>query len=386
MAERTRVLTFLGSGEARLLVGALLGPTCVVTHGSADLGLLETIRAHEPELVLVDMDLPEISGLEVVCRIRRDPLYHDLLIVGLGTEDVGGMDKVALVAGCTGFVYYPLQPASFPARIQAFLQGERTELDLREHLQYYRLFSEILTEKLETRLATLERKTQVLEEERERQNSLTLQVLSSLVTLIEAKDPYLKGHSGRVTRYAMALGKRLGLQGEDLTTLHRAALLHDIGKISIDLKEINKPGPLSPEEWAIIRQHPDTGYKILSAIDFLQDEAKVTLYHHTRHEQYEALPHIPRRLRTMTSIMTLVDSFDAMTTRRSYNQPLSLPDAIAELRRCAGSHFDPLLVETFVSALDDLSIKLAEEDEPALEGEAASGQRSARGASKMSPL
>jgi putative two-component system response regulator len=380
MAEKTRVLTFLGSGEARLLVGALLGSSCTVSHGSADLRLLETIRAHEPELVLVDMELPEISGLEVVCRIRRDPLYQELLIVGLGTEDVSGMDKVALVAGCTGFVYYPLQPSSFPAKIRAFLQGERSELDLREHLQYYRLFSEILTEKLETRLATLERKTRVLEEERERQNNLTLQVLSSLVTLIEAKDPYLKGHSGRVTRYAMALGKRLGLQGEDLTTLHRAALLHDIGKISIDLKQINKPGPLSTEEWAIIRQHPDTGYKILSAIDFLQDEAKVTLYHHTRHEAYGDLPHIPSRLRTMTSIMTLVDSFDAMTTRRSYNQPLSLPDAILELRRCAGTHFDPVLVEAFVSALDDLSVDGTEEGEPLIEGEAMAGDRSAQDA------
>ncbi len=363
MAEKPRILTFLASGEARLLVGMLLSAHYTVSHAGANSSLLETVRAHAPEMILVDMELPGTSGLEVVCRIRRDPLYRDLIIVGLGALEAGGMDKVALVAGCTGFLAYPLQPEPFLNRIRGFFQGERQELELKEHLQYYRLFSEILIEKLETRLDALERKTQVLEKERERQDNLTLQILSSLVNLIEAKDPYLRGHSARVTRYALALGRRIGLHQEDQDTLRRAALLHDIGKISIDLREINKPGPLSEEEWAIIRQHPDTGHKILSPIHFLQDEALVTLYHHTRHEAYGGHPEIPPRLRTLTRILTIVDSYDAMTTRRPYNNPLSQAEAVAELRRCAGTQFDPKLVEPFVEALEELEPLEGREEE-----------------------
>jgi putative nucleotidyltransferase with HDIG domain len=297
------------------------------------------------------MELPEISGLEVVCRIRKDPLYSDLVIVGLGTEDGTGTQKVALVAGCTGFITYPLDPKSFSTRISNYLEGEREELDLKEHLQYYRLFSEVLIEKLETRLASLEKKTVALEGERERQKNLTFQILTSLAKLIEAKDHYTRGHSDRVTRYSVHLAKAAGLVGEDLKTLERASLLHDIGKIAIDLKQIHKPGPLNKEEWELIQQHPNIGYEILSPIDFLRDEALIVKFHHYRFEDFEAHPHIPRRIRIMASILTLVDAYDAMTSQRSYNRPRDLDDAMSELRRCAGSQFDPELTKAFLRLL-----------------------------------
>lgn len=353
MAEPFRVLTFLASPEARLLVSSILGAGYLVRHAGPEDQPLEAIRAHNPHVVLCDVEMPVVSGLEIVCRIRKDPLYKDLLIVGLGGSDGNGMDKVALVAGCSGFIAYPLDPTSFPKRIRDFLYGMRQELALDEHLQYYRVFSEILIDKLENRLAALEKKNRVLEEERERQNSLMLQVLTSLVTLIEAKDPYLKGHSGRVTTFALMLARSQGLRGRDLVVMERAAMLHDIGKISIDLKQINKPGPLSPEEWEIIRQHPNTGYRILASIDFLQDESLITLYHHFKYEDFASHPEISTRIRTLTSILTIMDSFDAMTTRRSYNKPLSYPEAVAEVRRCSGTQFDPSLVEAFVSLLNE---------------------------------
>ncbi len=353
MAEPIRVLTFLASPEARLLVSSMLGASYLVRHGGPEDQPIEAIRSHNPDVVLCDVEMPVVSGLEIVCRIRKDPLYQDLLIVGLGSSDGDGMDKVALVAGCSGFIAYPLDPASFPRQIRDFLFGMRQELALDEHLQYYRLFSEILIDKLENRLAAIEKKNRVLEEERERQNSLMLQVLTSLVTLIEAKDPYLKGHSGRVTTFALMLAKRIGFRGRDLVVMERAAMLHDIGKISIDLKQINKPGPLSPEEWEIIRQHPNTGYRILASIDFLQDESLITLYHHYMYKDFESHPEISSRIRTLTSILTIMDSFDAMTTHRSYNKPLSYQGAVKELRRCAATQFDPALVDTFVSILEE---------------------------------
>lgn len=351
--DSPRILTLLGSPERRLLLGALLKEGCALVHGNPAANPVEAVRANAPDLVLLDLELPEISGLEVVGRMRRDPLLGDLPIVGLGTEDVDGMHQAALMAGCSGFIADPLQAETFPAKIEWFLGGFREEVSAEDRLRYSRVLSEILTEKLERRLELLERKTSALEAQRERERALMLQVLSSLVTLIEAKDPYLKGHSGRVTAHAMALGRAVGLKGEEIRTLERACLLHDIGKISIDITQINKPGPLSDEEWALIRQHPATGFRILWAIDFLQEEALVTRYHHLRHEVYAERPDIPARIRTLTAILSIADAFDAMTTQRPYNSPRSLGDACAELQRCAGTQFDPLLVEAFVHLLRD---------------------------------
>jgi len=365
-----KILTLLATQDARHLVASLLRGKYRVVHATTAAPVHETIRLHEPDMLLVDMELPEISGLEVVCRVRKDPLYSDLVIIGLGTEDGSGTQKVALVAGCTGFITYPLDPVSFPSRISNYLHGEREELDLKEHLQYYRLFSEVLIEKLETRLASLEKKTTALEGERERQKNLTFQVLTSLAKLIEAKDHYTRGHSDRVTGYAVQLAKDAGIVGEDLKTLERASLLHDIGKIAIDLKQIHKPGPLNKEEWALIQQHPNIGFEILSPIDFLRDEALVVKFHHYRYEDFESHPEIPRRIRTMASILTLVDAYDAMTSQRSYNRPRDLDDAMAELRRCAGHQFDPELIKTFLDLLqkerqERAVPKEADADEPA---------------------
>jgi len=343
---RPRVLTVLASPEARFLAGAMLGEHFEVVD-AAPQDPLVALRVKTPDLLLVDLDSPEVSGLELVCRLRKDLLYRELVIVGLGQASEGGLPKVALVAGCTGFIAYPLEPARFADQIKAYLEGAHQELDLKEHLQYYRLFAEVLIEKLEHRLERLEQKTRALETERERRDHLTLQVLTSMAKLIEAKDPYTQGHSLRVTRIALALARKVGLAGEDLHVLERACHLHDIGKVSIDLKQIHKPGPLTDEEWAEIRQHPETGHAILSVIDFLQDEALVVRHHHTPFDGYGERPEVPRRIRLMSSIVTLADSYDAMTSQRSYNRPRSREEALAELDRCSGTQFDPDLVAAF---------------------------------------
>lgn len=353
MSRKALVLTFLARREARLLVETLLRPRGFsVAHANLKLPPLQSIDLQNPDLVLVDMATQEVSGLEMVFRIRKDPLQADTVVVGLGHDDTGVLEKVSLVAGCTGFVHLPLDPQVFPSRIEAFLEGARDPMGESERTRFHRLFSEVLIERLEARLQSLEEKTSALERERERQKELTLQVLTSLATLLETKDPFTRGHSGMVRRYALALGRQAGLQGEDLAILERASLMHDIGKITLDLAEIHKPGPLDPIEKERVDLHTEYGYKILSPIDFLQDEALVVHHHHTRYEDYTRKPEIPPRIRRLASIITLADSFDAMTSKRSYNAPKSVDAAKEEMRRCAGSHFDPTLVDAFIQWLD----------------------------------
>lgn len=354
MSLKKPVLTFLANREARLLVETLLKHHgFAVSHAAPRIPPLQNIDLHNPDLVLVDMASPEVSGLEMVFRVRKDPLHSDTVVIGLGHDDTGILEKVALVAGCTGFIHLPLDPAVFPQRLEAYLGGARDPMDEAERNRFHRLFSEVLIERLESRLQSLEEKTAALERERERQKELTLQVLTSLATLLETKDPYTRGHSGMVRRYALALGRQAGLVGEDLAILERASLMHDIGKITLDLAEIHKPGPLEPLEKERVDLHTEYGYKILSPIDYLRDEAQVVQHHHTRFEEYAGRPEIPPRIRRLASIITLADSFDAMTSKRSYNAPRSVEDAKVEMRRCAGTHFDPGLVDAFIAWLEN---------------------------------
>ena len=344
----------MGSSDSRLLVESLLRRTnWALVHGNPGLAVAGTLAAHSPDAVLVEMDASGTAGLEAVCRIRQDPLNSELVVVGVGIVDDHALPKVALMAGCSGFFPYPLDPVSFPSRLEAVLSGEREILEEEEVPRIQRHFSEALIEELGGRLAIFENRTFALTEERERQRHLTLQVLTSMATLLDAKDSYTLGHSRRVTASALHLGQRLGLSAGDLRTLERAALLHDIGKIALDLSQIHRPGPLSPEERAKVREHSETGYHILMSLDYLQDEALVVRHHHRRFSDYAASSFIPRRIRLLASILALADSFDAMTTQRSYNRPRSVADAKVELARCAGSQFDPALVEVFIQSLGE---------------------------------
>lgn len=352
MKERKMtVLSFLGTREARLLITSYLRDGYSIVHALPDKPPLEALRTSEPDIALVEIGHPAVNGLETACTIHRDPLYKDLPVVGMGLQESDGKDKVALLAGCCGFIHYPLQADTFRSQIRTFLDGTRETLNEEETGRYQHLFSSALIEKLETRLRVLEEKTAAMEAQKNHRDHLMFQVLSSLVTLIEAKDPYLTGHSRHVTSYATSLAKAVGIDGEDLKMLERASLLHDIGKISIDLQQINKPGKLNDEDWQIIRQHPETGFRILSVIDFLQDEAQLIKYHHFRWEELEKHSEISPRLRYLTAIITLADAFDAMTTQRPYNKPVDVEGAVEEMRRCAGGQFSPKLVEAFIEML-----------------------------------
>ncbi|MBI4734016.1 MAG: HD domain-containing protein [Rubrobacteridae bacterium] len=175
----------------------------------------------------------------------------------------------------------------------------------------------------------------------------------ALVQALEAKDPYTRGHSERVAQYAEAIANELKLPERTVETLRYAALLHDIGKIGIARKILNKPGRLNDEEFRRIKAHPEIGAEIIGNIDFLK-EAVPAVYHHHEHlngRGYadglsgEGIPLLAR-------IMTVADSFDAMTSTRSYRPALSTQDAVAELMSCSGKQFDDSVVDAFIRVLD----------------------------------
>src|SRR5690606_6719526 len=177
--------------------------------------------------------------------------------------------------------------------------------------------------------------------------------IKALAAAIDGKDKYTRGHSERVSRISVAIGKQMNLPEDELEALRISALLHDIGKIAIDDSILKKPAALTPEEFEIMKTHPQKGYKIMSQIPAMKDFLPGMYMHHemVNGEGY------PQGLKgdeipLQAKIASVADTFDAMTIDRPYSRGMQLPAALARLRELVGSRYDGSVVEALVAACD----------------------------------
>ena len=178
--------------------------------------------------------------------------------------------------------------------------------------------------------------------------------IKTLISVINAKDRYTYAHSERVVLYSRLLAKKLNLNKDDTDTLVYGAYMHDIGKINIAQDILMKKMPLTNEEWEVLKTHPEEGVQVIKNVKSLEKIFPIILHHHEKYNgagypyslKGEDIPYLAR-------ILTVVDSFDAMTSNRPYNKRKSYDDAIEELRRCSGTQFDPAIVEKFVEVIQE---------------------------------
>lgn len=179
-----------------------------------------------------------------------------------------------------------------------------------------------------------------------------ISTVKTLLTVINAKDRYTYGHSERVVTYCLTIARKLDLSEDQIKLLRIAAFLHDIGKIEIARDILNKENPLTPSERQVVEQHPVWGADIIQPVRSLRQVVPAVLHHHERYDgdgypnglKGNAIPLLAR-------ILTVADAFDAMTTERPYQRAKTVPEALAELKRCAGTQFDPWVVDAFAAAL-----------------------------------
>ena len=186
-----------------------------------------------------------------------------------------------------------------------------------------------------------------------------MESIQTLRYTVEAKDTYTRGHSDRVSEYSVLIGEALGLPEDDIKKLKLGGLFHDIGKIGVPDSILQKEGKLSDDEYSEIKNHPSIGAHILSTASIFQDILPIVKHHHERYDGKgypsqlagENIPYLAR-------ITAVADTFDAMTTKRSYRDSLPLDYVISEFERCKGTQFDPKIAEVFLDILKNHYDKL----------------------------
>ena len=186
---------------------------------------------------------------------------------------------------------------------------------------------------------------------------LFLNTVKSLAAAIETKDIYTRGHSERVTQYSVLIGKKLNLSKEEIEDLRLAALLHDIGKIGIDERILRKPAKLTQAEFNEVKKHPEYAANIISTIPQLKNIVPVIRHHH---ERFDGLGY-PDGLKGdeipfFSKIISIADTYDAMSSDRPYRKALPHKVCIDEIKRCAGTQFDPKIIPVAIKALKDYYI------------------------------
>ena len=200
--------------------------------------------------------------------------------------------------------------------------------------------------------------------------ALQLGVLASMVDTLAMRDRMTARHSAAVARYARALAEAHGCSRDEQDLVHTAGLLHDVGKFSFPDAILLAPAPLSEEDWKIVRRHPEEGARVVARMEPYAPVADIILCHHERwdgkgYPQKLAGEKIP----LLARMVTIADAYDVMIARDSYRTPLTSTEAVAEMRRVAGTHLDPELVDTFVALLERKGLRFRHADDADFEAE-----------------
>ena len=293
---------------------------------------LETFRASRPPLMITDLQMPVMTGVQLLHAVRE--LDPDAAVVVLtGAADVRPAIE-SLKLGAYDFIMKPVD-------VDELLIATERALERRQLLIERREYHALLERRVEEATRDLEAAYRQLQET----YRTTLEALGSA---LDTRDVGTEAHSRRVHGYALAIARECGVPEADMTDLAHGTLLHDIGKIGIPDAILLKPGPLTKEEWLIMRRHPEIGKRLIESIPFLRGAVPIVYCHHEKwdgagYPQGLKGEEIPLGAR----IFSVVDALDAMTFDRPYSKAISFEAARAEIKRSAGSHFDPQVVEAF---------------------------------------
>lgn len=290
-------------------------------------------KAGDIDLIMTDLRMPEMDGIELLEAVRKlSPDIVTIVVTGFSSTDNA---IAAMRVGAYDFVRKPVDFGELEFVIKRGVERRRLQRQVEDYRQHLESMLDQRTKSLREAFSALEGSYMA-----------TMEVLSKILAVRESTTAQ---HDNRVGEYSVFLARRLNVSDDEILTIRRGALLHDIGKIGIPDSILLKPGPLTPDEWTVMKQHPVTGYQILSSIPFLKKEAEMVYSHH---ERYDGRGY-PRGLNQNAiclgaRIFALADAFDAMRSDRVYRKALPLDRTVEEIRKSAGTQFDPAVVDAFL--------------------------------------
>ena len=312
---------------------------------------------HSIEMIGTYSTIPELHWAVIAQRsldeARIDAGVHELTAGAL--RFVMGVTIVALIIGYLFAVGItrPIQGLVFSVRAIS-----RAEFHERVEVRGAAEIAE-LAETFNHMAGDIEQYVERLKQAAAENRDLFLGSIRMLAAAIDEKDPYTRGHSGRVAKYSMIIGEYLSLNAQDLDNLRISALLHDVGKIGVDDRVLKKPGKLDEEEFALMKQHPVKGANIMRPVAQLKEMLPGIELHHERMDGAGYPYGLPGdQIPMMARIIAVADTFDAMTTNRPYQSAMDLEFALERIRSLAISKFDPAVVKALESAIADGRLRL----------------------------
>ncbi|MGQ9510266.1 MAG: HD domain-containing phosphohydrolase [Thermodesulfobacteriota bacterium] len=321
----------------------ILKPHYNVFTAESGYGAIQMSRQIQMDLITLDLKMPGLSGIDTLKEIRLiDPDVMIIIITGYGTL------KSAIEAIRYGVFDYIPKPFNVPeimAIIGNAIQRRKLNLKIKEVLKQCPNYSDSVEIK----------KLDWSDSPSNSEGQNCLEFSKVLTYTLEEKDPYTAGHSERVCYYSDLISKKISLPSKDRDEIRIASYLHDIGKIGISNRFINKKGILSPAEWAIIKQHTQKSIELLVPLKLSTNIISYIQHHHERFDGTGypdglAGDQIPLGAR----IIALSDAYDSMTSERPYRRPLSNGEAKNELINNSGKQFDPHLVSVFLEILKEM--------------------------------
>jgi putative nucleotidyltransferase with HDIG domain len=288
------------------------------------------VDSFQPELCILDFRMPHVSGSVLLDTIKAADATTEVIF--LTAQDETSLAVDLMKRGAIDFLLKPVELTQLSLSVSRALEHRRL---VKENQDYRIHLERLVDEKTRALNHALRSLTHV--------HSATLDALS---TALDFRDQSTCGHSRRVADLTTGAASSLGVSGSALVQIEHGALLHDVGKLKIPDSILWKPARLTEEEWVTMRKHAEYGYEFLNGIEFLKDAAELVFSHH---EKFDGSGY-PRNLRGEAipfgaRVFAVVDSVDAMIYKRPYNNPVSFNAAAAEIRRCAGTQFDPGVIE-----------------------------------------